>query len=604
MSPLYKISLLFPTLAVVLANAAFWAGGRVAAWQWWLALGLAIVVAAWRERPASAAKGVVGYLAFMGGAWIYCGLFAPSGSGDEIACHFPAVRLLLAGWNPLHEASCESMASICGLPANSMTFMHILVQPKSATVLNALAHGFMREEFNLTQPAALLLFLPTVLQLLRSMSAFPGWARCAGVVFLVHVLPPNAFNPDVVAMLASVGLLLAFQRYLSGEGAEPLPLAVFSFWMLTAKPYSTLHCVIFWCVFLATVLLVRRWDGRIARAGLLAAALFVFAGFSPYGTSWRDHGHPLYPRYGGNAGLPVAHLTSDFITGRNADAAAMGRLGAFAHAYLSPSLVRGAYARMHARPDFHPSSWNWKQYPNDHKICDTPLPPARRRILLASLAVLLVFGGAAGRACALAMAAGLFAMPTEMQGYLRYVPWYMSAPLFAMLALAGRLSRDGATPPRAACLAILPPVLYLAFARPYSPQQQLFRFALNMSGRQVAETFLSTNHVATCHPRFHEAGRDITAGLPLLAKRQVDWLSDIDLAPLPADAYREGGGACPLLPGGMFHLPAGTDLQACSDVPAFDAESCSYGDKFRFMAHTYTSTFARLLIRRLSGQSH
>ena len=602
MSVLFKISLLFPTLAVVLANAAFWAGGHVAAWQWWMALVLAFAAAAWREHPRRIALGVTAYLALMGGAWIYCGLFSPSGSGDEIACHFPAVRLLLAGWNPLYEASCESMASLYGLPSKSMTFMHVLVQPKSASVFNALAHGFMRENFNLTQPAALFLFLPTALQLMRSTANFPWWARLLGVSFLVYVLPPNAFNPDVVAMLASVGLLLVFHRHLAEKELDTLPLVVFTFWMLTAKPYSTLHCLIFWGVFLATALLTRRWNRRIIFAGLASVTLLILAGFSPYGTSWRDHGHPFYPRYGGPNGAPAANLTSDFITGQNADAAAMGRIGAFMHAYVSPGLTRNAYAWKLGQPDFHPTSWNWKQYPNDHEICDTPLSAGRRRILLAALLAMLAFGGAAGRACACSMIAGLFAMPTEMQGYLRYVPWYMSAPLFAMLVLWHSANNRGMRRHAATLVAILPPALYVLFARPYSPQQQLFRFALNISGRQTAEIYLARNSVRNCHPRFHEAGCDITKALPLLAKRQVDWLSNIDITPLPNDARKEFHNPCPLVPGGMFHLPAGTDLQAYSDYPAFDDRS--HAEKFRFMVHTYTSTLGKLLLRRLSGKSH
>ena len=144
---------------------------------------------------------------------------------------------------------------------------------------------------------------------------------------------------DAAVCFGGVGVLAAMARHLAGERGTTAPLLAMSFWMMTAKQLGLYACFVFWLCFAA--ILLWRTRGRafawLAGCGVGLTALFFVVCASPYLTAWRAYGYPLYPAFTvDEARFPTRDLTQDFHMA-NADAEAMGRVGAFVNAYLSPT---------------------------------------------------------------------------------------------------------------------------------------------------------------------------------------------------------------------------------------------------------------------------
>ena len=337
------------------------------------------------------------------------------------------------------------LAAFSGLAWEGMWGWHVLYITHPVEVFNAVFGFFTRTPLNLLFPLSFFL-LPPVAGAVWRFGRGLGWGRWARMVAAVGVcgalisLIGMDTPVDCAVGCAGCGTVLSMARVLRGERGGWGALLVFSLWMMVAKQSALLTCFVFWACFSVALLWRVRahWRGAVVRlalcGGLLVGGLcWVCA--APYLTSWVRVGHPLYPACTVDAErFPTHDITFDFHI-RNADAQAMGHVGHFLNAFLSPRLCRAYYAWATGRADFMPYCEPWKQAGPGMTGHGAPTLAGWRWALLLSVGVLLAFGGRGCRFPVLACALGAFCFPTHYLGYLRYLPWVMLLPGLAAGAL-------------------------------------------------------------------------------------------------------------------------------------------------------------------------
>lgn len=420
--------LLFPVVVVTLASAAFLCGGACAAWQWWLSVALALAYPWFREPRRVAAAADVFFIGVLAVFWLAsvavydCGL-----EQDCMTCHFPLLRLLVEGWNPVADPSCESILGALGLSSDGMLAMHVTAYMKAVSVFGAVAHFFLRDPLTLTFPPVFFLSLGLLLTLVTEAERGHRLLAAFAAVLLVAVASRERFI-DASLMLAAGGLLFTMHRTLADGRFRPVPFIAFGFWMLNAKAPGILAFLTFALLFCLACRQIR----VLLSAGALLA-LTAAVSFSPYGTSWRDYGHPLYPaRTSDPVRYPPINLLDDFDIG-NADLAEMGFFGRYVNAYVSPGLARAYYNWKLGRDDFAPEQLVWL-YSGGGSAPHTPLDGRHRFVLLATFALLAALPGC--RMLALMMLAASLLFPAKFIGFMRYQPWIAG---FAVLAFSSLL---------------------------------------------------------------------------------------------------------------------------------------------------------------------
>ena len=150
--------LVFPVSVVVLAFVSFVFGGRCDAWQWWLAAVFAIAAGFWRRPVREGIRTGLSFIAWMAIAWIGCGVIAGAAWTDEVTYHYPAVRMLAGGWNPLRDCTPAAALASSGLLQGECWIDHIVFMPKIVWVFDAEAWFFTGDVFNPLAPILWFLF--------------------------------------------------------------------------------------------------------------------------------------------------------------------------------------------------------------------------------------------------------------------------------------------------------------------------------------------------------------------------------------------------------------------------------------------------------------
>lgn len=416
--------LLFPVLVTVGLAATYLLGGHLSVWHWWGAviviMGMCVLRKQWRAGGA--------FLFFLAALWFLAGISACIAHVDYPAYHFPGIRLLIHGWNPVTQSTFADLEQM-GIALNEVHPYHLLFTQKAAWYFSASAYTFTHTPLNLLMPLFAFLFCSVVIQLWRMLSGMHWIARLLACVYLWHFSVNSDVLVDCVVTLSGVGLLCAMVRVLRGDKGVFLPLIVFSFWMMTAKLPSLLTCFVFWgCFSIAWLIQSRAAFLRLAALGGILVALFCITCASPYYTAWRDYSHPLYPAMTSDE---VAHPTVDMVADfrhANEDALRMGPIGDFMNAYISNALTLAYYRWKYDDPEFAPSRETWKQY-NSADNPTSPTEPKRRlRILFGFLAIFLL-GRKRFAFLGIACVVGLIAFPPIYMGFERYYPWVLVVPL-------------------------------------------------------------------------------------------------------------------------------------------------------------------------------
>lgn len=425
--------LVFPLLVVVLACASFLFGGTCAAWQWWTAVAAVVAAPFVRRDLWRAALGSAGLFALL--------LFAlrcliPPFVWDNTTCpdmavyHLPMVQLLIEGWNPVSDPMAKEITASLGLDLWGMAPLHVAFLPKTAAVFSAVAYTFIRDPYALTFPLPLFLWLGVFLSGIRMFRGFARWAVSSAFVFVLPMVSGQMFV-DLGVAFSSCGLLLTMQDALRKKECDWLSLAIWTSWMMNLKLNGVLGAFVFCVLFVTRKTWKERtewkkWIGRFVVFGGVLVLLWGLVSWNPLGTSWKTYGHPLYPFKTVDAErFPVRDLTWDIRFG-NEDFRKMGKIGLFAHAYLSPRSTVEFYRWYLNRPDFYPVGiwWGWHEFPSN-----------RVRIALwLVFCILLVLP--AGRIWGAAGLVLMFLVPKDIIGFTRYQPWLSALGCLAIALLA------------------------------------------------------------------------------------------------------------------------------------------------------------------------
>lgn len=431
----------FPIAVVVLASISFVFRLECHLWMWWCGFLLALVVGC--KRAGSLRKGAAlcfVLIVLMACLWlmINCTLDYVYGnvmSWDVNVCHQPVVRMLAEGWNPVWEGNPDDVYSKFGISVDEICLWHILALPKAPWYFSAVAYLFTGAHFNVLYPLMPILLL-SLFYAIYDAVRFRGFYAviCITLVFILFLPLGKHLFIDNVVLISSIGLLISMCNFLTTKKLDALKLIAFSFWMSSSKPAGTFHCLLFWVVFVSFVLYTK--EGRCSISKLLKCIgaillLFCLVNVSPYISSYVNFGHLLYPRYSSNVEKwPVRNITNDFEI-RNDDAKLMGHIGSFVNAYVSSDLVKKYYSTKFNKASFCPECKPWEQMNSRDE--GTPTKLIFRLGFVSAVLLLCLCCGMPGRFVAISAVAGCLAMPTNMVGYTRYVPW--TAGLLPMLIL-------------------------------------------------------------------------------------------------------------------------------------------------------------------------
>ena len=427
---------LFPVVVVVVVSVTFLLGGKCACWQWW---GSVIVTMAlpfcWCRWKKSVAAGAC-FIGVLFVVWLVSGMSVTREWWDSHTYHFPAIRMMMLGWNPVWESTCETIGEACN-QTNGFNVYQVLSMPRVVWYFSAAAAFFTKNQFDLYHPVVLFSALGTVGYVWKLLGKVGVFIKLVSVIFVVSFsqLYPHAL--DMTMSLAVLGLFTCHYAYLRDCKWRPLPLVCFSFWACSAKQAGILFCVISWTTF-AIVILVRErktWRGnfiRLLKYGGAIMGLFLVASVSPYITSWVHYGHPLYPQFTSDEQkFPRVNFTADFLD-VNEDAKAMAnRPAMFLNAFVSPDAVRRFYEWKLDKPGFRPKGETWKQG-GGVGGWDTPLKSESRCWVMVPIVLMLLFGGLAERVVSIVMLLCAMAVPVEMIGLLRYVSMNQYAIVFCL----------------------------------------------------------------------------------------------------------------------------------------------------------------------------
>lgn len=434
--------LCFPVIVTVLTAFILLLGGRCSALLWW---GSVLAICLWgmfasKVRNSGVFASVL-FLLFLVGIWFVAGLFVVSGWLDTLTYHFPAIRLLIEGWNPIYVATPEALAQVLPFDPWEMRLWHVLSMPKSVWYFCAEAYFFTGTARNLFFPLFPFLFFATLLQLRHLLKGCSlPWKILVPLAYWA-VCPYADFSiVDAAIFMSATGLLTAMGRILKGDAWDWKSLLVYSFWMTTAKPTGLLSCFVFWVVFALVVLWQERKQigktcKRFTLLALGIASLFCITCASPYFTMWANYGHPFYPKYSvAPETYPVYNFTADFDR-YNEDTAAMGHVGRLINAYVSPALTEVYYKWKLGKETFEPRSLTWTPSGDNGADSDSPTKCKFRILFVLSALTILLLGGRLERVLGGLVLLGLVCVPTSMIGYPRYVGWVNVMPVLALLSI-------------------------------------------------------------------------------------------------------------------------------------------------------------------------
>lgn len=447
-------ALLFPLIVIFIVSLTFIFGGHCAAWQWWVSVVLMLIFpfAVRTDRRAALASG--GLFLLMLALMCICVLLTRDSYWvDAVAYHLPATRLLIEGWNPFTDATPATLGAAMNIDPEEMRMMHVLFLQKAAWFFNAAAFFCHGDWQSVTTPIEYYAFFMTAVVLWRTLSSwqwpfrllllFALWTFCAGHSSGVVNIASMTVVDDVCAMMVFALLVVMTQNLVRNEISwkRLIPLTLLA---IVVKSSGGLACFVLWAFF-AVVFLVRNRSAfgkilvRFVTTAIALTVYFAIVCASPYIAAYRDYGHPFYPIMTvDEEKLP----TTDFILDLNmgtSDYNAMGPVGFFVNAYISPSLAQGYYRHKLGTEVFHPTCSYWRG--ESSFIADlggdeetSPIRFADRAALWIAFAILLSLSG--WRLLPAMAFLLLLVAPSHTYGYLRYFKWAEMLLPFAIIALS------------------------------------------------------------------------------------------------------------------------------------------------------------------------
>ena len=369
--------------------------------------------------------------------WILCGILANPGGWDENAYHFPAVRLLADGWNPLLIRTPEAFKGAFGFAQGDMEIYHTLFQMKGIWIFNAIGSKFTDDFFSPMLPMTLVLFPAVALRLFRLTN--DAFSILVISVLLFLLIPRSFYSIDAVLVLSTFALIACMFDVINGGKVDVFGISGYTVLMASSKLNGMYQAAIIWMVF-AVVVLIRRMPLKsIIVSVAIAVIAFVPLAVTPFITSILDYANPFYPHVSFGATKERVDICRDFEWKRNDDMKSLGHFESLVNAYISPALVQAFYDEGERGDNFCPKNQMFEHYPGlsaDEGV--SALHVSVRILFWLAIIGLCCFGGWSGVFVVVVSILGLIAVPTRMVGYVRYVPWMLAPLLFFSIVLICR----------------------------------------------------------------------------------------------------------------------------------------------------------------------
>lgn len=149
--------LVFPMAVVLLVSLTLLFGGRCALWQWWGAVAVVLAFPFWRNDWKRAALSDLWFLFFLFALWVVSGISMTIGYWDCQAYHYPAIRMLMLGWNPIWQSTYEAIQTASG-SVDGCDIWPVLSMPRPVWYFTAVANFFTRNQFDFYHPIVLIFF--------------------------------------------------------------------------------------------------------------------------------------------------------------------------------------------------------------------------------------------------------------------------------------------------------------------------------------------------------------------------------------------------------------------------------------------------------------
>ena len=427
--------LIFPILVVFLSAASFFFHGSCGAWQWWLSISFIVVLPFLVSDRTVAVKSDCAFFGLLVLIWLISPVWPDACAHVDLQrYHMPMIRLLAEGWNPVCDPLCEDIVGKLGIELDGMSYMHVQFISKTAAIFCACAYSFVRDPMAMVYPQLVFMILGLALVTWRV------FGRVSVAVIIALLLWKWATIPlfvDTTVLIASAGLIFTMFSDMREKKFSLVELGAFTFWMVNTKLPGVFAAFIFWSVFIVAKILRERSDCKAvvlksALSAVVITGISLSVSFNPYGTSFRDYGHPLYPfQTVDQKKFPKHNLTGDFKV-MNEDYRMMGRAARLLNAYTLPRLVRVYYNQRLGRQDFKPHQWVW-DYNDDEHGCASPVSFTSRCWIWLTFAVFLLAPSL--RPFAAALFVVMCAFPEDYIGFVRYQPWIDGCTLLCLAFL-------------------------------------------------------------------------------------------------------------------------------------------------------------------------
>ena len=563
MFPLPTVLLAFPMVTVLLASVGFLLGVGVTGWY-----------------------GVVGFcvaaaLALIGGGTLRTGLrrvgwFAVSVAAilaldqsfvlfswwDAQAYHVAAARFLLEGWNPVFDATRETLLAATGADPSTFNAYHVAYLPRAGWVWSAVTAALTG---NLESGDTLILLTGAALgglawRVTPLLFGAERWKRLffASLTMLAPGVVASAFcnaQDGSLYALLMIFLLAACAYRKTGRTAWLGTLAIAPVLGCNLKFTGLVSLVLSAAVFTVPLLwgAFRRAEGRgprtfwkwVAACGV-GFSLALMVGFSPYLTNWANHGGPFYPEHSFSKDEPLPAMTADFDL-LNDDAAAMGYMGRVMNAYFSKWLAHRYYEWKLDKKPFRPVF---------HLDQVSGLGTGFRIVMCLTLVILCFTRRCSTPWLLAALLLTSFLQPTKTVGYVRYVPQLWMFPvLVAFNAMTVNVPRS---PWIGRTLGIVVTAIMATSTYVFALGKLLLALGMSAYALSLVEAMRAETHprvyVLSLHDRYREDGRCLAAWetlppdipaphvfdnyyrtlLPECGVRNIDWQTPAEMRDLRA----------------------------------------------------------------------
>lgn len=516
--PLPVALLAFPSLSVLFANIGLLFGIPVSGWSGVLGfLGAALLALIGGGTYRDGLKRIGWLFVTTLAVFAFVQFFFFFSWWDAQAYHLPAAKFLCDGWNPIFDATRETLLSATGADPATFNAYHVAYLPRAGWIWSAITAKWTG---NLESGDTLIVFSGLALSALawRGAALLFGLGRWRRVTFtLLMVFSPavvvsalaGAQDGTLYALLliyltaacayrkTGNSMWLGFVAFAPMMGCNLKFTGVLSF--VISGALFTIPVV--WGSFRTRKTLHHLWKWMLANSIGFIFALII--GFSPYLTNWANHGGPFYPEHSFSKTEVLPEITKDFDL-QNADAEQMGYVGRFTNAYISKWLAHRYYEWKLDKKPF---------YPIFHLNQMEGIGGGFRVAMCLALLTLCFTRRCGTPWFIIAILITSLVQPTKTVGYARYIPQFWMFPL--LIAFNAMTVNVRQSPFVGRILGVLITTIMLGGSMAFAIGKMVTSLAMSIYALSMVQSMQiegSPNlYVLSLHDRYREDGRCLAA---------------------------------------------------------------------------------------------